>query len=245
MEDLATPASTPSATAPGVGPAWPFVRRFFATFASPRSLFEELAERPSWLMPALLFALLSFALVAILWDPVILPEQLERMEAAGRNTEQVAAMLSGPFKYVQFAIGTVAAFGMLFLIALGAFVVGNFLLGGSLTYRQALSVIAHSSLVAVPSSIVRIPLSLASKTMQVSFGPGAFFPPASAEGFGAKFFAFFLQNLDLFVLWQVGLVALGVSVAGRLPLGKAAWGIGLLFLVFALVASCIGALVPR
>ena len=118
------------------------------------------------------------------------------------------------------------------------------LLGGKLTYRQALSIVSHTGLISLPAFAVMIPLALVSKTAQVSVGPGMLFNPMTAEGFAARFIAQFMASIDVFKIWQVALTALGVSVIGRVDRGKATVFMFVAYFVASLLGACVGAVIP-
>ncbi len=239
MSEISTPA--PGA-ASSHDAAWPFPRRFVAVFTSPRSLFEHLAERPTWLVPLLVMLGVVTLGFLILMDPVIVPEQISRMEETGQASDQAIAMMQGPFKY-SFLIFGVLFVGIATVVYSAAVMgVGSFVLGGRLTFKQALSIVSHASLVLVPASLLKVPLAFVTKSVEVSFGPGALFPVSSAEGFGGKFLAYFLFGLDAFQLWQTALIALGVSVVARLSLGKTAPAIWVLFLIVTVIGALMQAL---
>ncbi len=245
MEDVTTAPSAPAGVSQAPSAPWPFLKRFIAVFTSPRPLFEHLAGRPSWMAPFLVGVGLVALFYIFLWDPVILPESLEQMEASGQSSEQAAEFMSGAGRWVFTAFGILAVGVITLIWALAVWIVGGFLLGGRFTFRQALSITTHAGLVAVPGVLVKIPMALFSKTAQVSIGPGAFFPPSQAEGFANKFLANVLFNLDLFTIWQTALVALGVSVVALLPRGKAGVGIWGLYAVFVVLGALLGAAFQR
>jgi hypothetical protein len=231
----------PIAAAPGAVPteAWPFARRFVAAYTSPRALFEQLAQRPSWFAPFVVLVVLVIAFVVGLYDPVMLPEQLAKVEEQGGNTAGVTAFFSGAGRIIIPAIAVVSTSAVIFVYALFVQLVGAFLLGGALRYKQSLSIVLHASMVGVLGFVLRVPLALIAKSSQVTVGPGMIFPAASAEGFGGHFLSAFLSAFDVFSLWQTALIALGVSVVARVPSGKANTGIWSLFFVGALVGALI------
>jgi hypothetical protein len=238
MSEISTPA--PGAV-PSLGAPWPFPRRFAAIFTSPRALFEHLAERPTWLVPLLVFAAVIVLGFVILMDPVIVPEQLARMEESGRASDQAVAMMQGPGKWITLVFGLLFSIGSTFAYAAVMLLVGAFALGGRFNYRQALSLVAHASLVLVPGALLRIPLAFATKSIQVSFGPGAFVPVSQAEGFGGKFLSYFLFGFDAFTLWQTALIGLGVAVIARVPVARAMVGVWVAFLLINLVGALLSA----
>jgi hypothetical protein len=240
MEDTAVPG----APSPGGGAPWPFPRRFVALFTSPKALFEELERRPSWFVPFVISLLLVILYSVVLWNPVILPEMLARFEEQGTPDSAVQTMTSVGLP-ISIASAVIIGGLFTFVVAWIVQVIGGFLFGGSLSYKQALSVVAHTSLVSVPAMVVLIPLALVAKTAQVSVGPGMLFPSAQAEGFAAKFISFFLSSVDVFRLWQVALTAVGISVIGRIPRGKAMAGLFTAYFLVALIGSAISAMMGR
>jgi hypothetical protein len=223
---------------------WPFPRRFVALFTSPKALFEHLEHRPTWLVPLLVTLALVATYIVVLWNPVILPNMLVRFEEQGADQKVVDMMTKNG---LMFSLIPGILFGAVFtfLTALIVQGIGGFLLGGKLTYRQALSVVCHTGLIALPAFAVMIPLALVSKTAQVSVGPGMLFNPMEAEGFAARFIAQFMASIDVFKIWQVALTALGVSVIGRVDRGKATVFMFVAYFVASLLGACVAAIMPR
>lgn len=240
MEDYAAPA--PVATSDEA--PWPFPRRFVALFTSPKALFEHLEQRPSWLVPLLVTLLLVAVYVLVLWNPVILPNMLARFEEKDTPQNVVDMMTKNGLLFTLLP-GVIFGAIVTFLTALIVQGIGGFLLGGKLRYRQALSIVSHTGLIALPAFAVMIPLALVSKTAQVSVGPGMMFNPETAEGFGGRFIAQMASSIDVFKLWQVALTALGVSVIGRVDRSKATVAMFVAYFVASLLGACLGSIIPR
>lgn len=240
MEVTTTPA--PVATR-DVAP-WPFPRRFVALFTSPKALFEHLEERPTWLVPFLVTLALVATYVIVLWNPVILPKMLVSFEE--KDTPQnVVDMMTKNGLMFSLIPGLLFGAGFTFLTALIVQGIGGFLLGGKLSYRQALSIVSHVGLISLPAFAIMIPLALVSKTSQVSVGPGMLFNAEEAEGFVARFIAGFMASIDVFKIWQVALTALGVSVIGRVSRNKATVTMFIAYFVASLLGACVTAIMPR
>jgi hypothetical protein len=224
MEDQVAAAPEAASLEP-----WPFPRRLVAAFTSPRALFERLAQRPSWFAPLALLLVLVLLYIVILWNPVMLPESLAKAAESPRGAAATEQFMStvGRIIIPCFAVGATMFFTVLY--ALCVWIVGGFVLGGTLTFRQSLSLVTHASLVGIPGFLLRIPLALISNSSQVTVGPGMLFPAAQAEGFGGHFLSAFLAGFDVFNLWSTALLALGVSVVARVPSGKANAGIWTLY----------------
>jgi hypothetical protein len=237
MSDITTPSS-PTPDPPAA--AWPFPRRLVAVFTSPRLLFEHLADRPSWLLPFLILLVGAAVFVQTTWDNAWLPEMMNKMEEQGAG-EQAFDMITNTGKMMYTVI--IPLFGGLFTLLYGLAVmfVGNFVLGGKLGFRHAMSVVSQAGLVSLVALPIRVLLANAASSPQVTLGPGALLPVAQQEGFVMKFLAFFLQSFDLFTLWQTALVAIGISVVARVGVQAAMIAIFGLFVVFSLLGALMGA----
>lgn len=125
--------------------------------------------------------------------------------------------------------GVFAVLGLLISTPVAAFVVGGAIwllvkvLGSGVSYRVGVAIATFSSFPVVLSMLAMLvqgmlltPESLSA----VSMGPARFFDPESTP---AAVMAL-LGRLDLFVLWSAALTAVGMNVAGRLPVPQAIAG---------------------
>ncbi len=235
MSEMNPPASpaTPAA-------AWPFPRRLVSVFTAPRALFEHLAERPAWVLPFLLLLAAAALFVVATWNSAWMPEMMAKMEEQDAP-EQAYEMIANNGMAMYSVI--IPLFGGVFTLLYGLAVmfVGNFLLGGKLAFRQAMSVVAHAGLVSLVALPIRVLLANAASSPQVTLGPGALLPAGQQEGFAMKFLANFLMSLDLFSIWQTVLVAIGVSAIARVGLKASMIAMFTLFLLFAVLGGLMGA----
>lgn len=236
--------TTPAPVATSDEAPWPFPRRFVALFTSPKALFEHLEHRPSWFVPTLVTLVFFTAYLVVLWNPVLLPEQLLRFEEQGSDQKMVDMMTNNGLMIT--LISTIPMFLLgTFVTALVVWGIGGFLLGGKLTYRQALSIVSHAGLIFLPSLAVLLPLALVSGRSQVSVGPGMLFNVQEAEGYAGRFIAMLTSFVDVFKLWQTALTALGISVIGRVARNKATVAMFVGYFVASLIFASVLALIPR
>jgi hypothetical protein len=207
-------------------------------------LFEELERRPSWFVPFVVAILLVALYSLVLWQPVLLPETLAKMEDQGASDQAVQMITKNGLTF-GLVFGSLFAAGATFVFAAVVWAIGGFMLGGTMSYKQALSITTHAGLVSVPAMAVMIPLALVSKMGQVSVGPGMLFPMATAEGFGGRFLSIALSSVDLFRLWQIALIAVGVSVIGRVPRSKATATMFITYFVCSIGLAAVFALIPH
>jgi hypothetical protein len=93
----------------------------------------------------------------------------------------------------------------------------NVVLGGTATYKQALAVVTHSSVVAAIGALAALPIMLSNPSM--SFG-GPFNLGALAAGLEpGSTLARMLRNLSVFHFWGAYVTAVGLAVLYRRKLG--------------------------
>jgi hypothetical protein len=241
------PYGTPPApsTAPAAPrPHRPLWARAFALISSPRSVFEELIDHPSWFWTTMVLTVATVIVTLILWNSVIAPYAIEQAQNRGATGEQLARveqMYGNPVSRF-IGAGVAGAFNFVFVvvIGLGLFVLTTFLLGGKATAQQSIAVAAHSLLVHIPKSFVVVPLAIAKQDPNVSLGPGVLMPVSEATGFMGKATAIFLSYFDLFNLWSLALCILGMSVVSRLPAKQVSGVVVAAFLASAILFSLLG-----
>jgi hypothetical protein len=199
--------------------------RLIGVIRRPRSTFEAVSAAPRWGGLLILLFAVSFALSAAFFATEVgqqaLVDQWERTATAfgqpvddaryaafqemSRNAVSYAALttlVSGPAAAVALALGLYGAFTGL----------GH----GGATFRQVLSVVVHASVILVLRQIIAAPLnyareSIASPTTLVRLLSGIDEGSALARLGGL---------IDLFVVWWVMVLAIGIAVLYRKPARK-------------------------
>ncbi len=234
MSDPTTPAYEP--TGPGASPEpseegarHGTLARLGLAFASPGEVFEDILRKPTWVLALVLLTLLGVGarLVAI---PHVDVEQTirARMEAQGRqiSEEQMDAIMeqAGKFAYVGPVIAAVIIPVIMAIVA-AVFFLGLKLTGSETDYARVFSASLHSFW---PASLVGSVLfgvlvqrvgKLPEKelTHLVKSNVGAFLGsnvPAAARAVA--------DSVDLFNIWIVVLLVLGLSTVGKVSRAKAA-----------------------
>ncbi|MFQ6092524.1 MAG: YIP1 family protein, partial [bacterium] len=104
---------------------------------------------------------------------------------------------------------------------------GNMLFGGQASFRQVLSMYAHAGVIAVPASVVKVPLILAQQSLRVQTNL-ALFLSADAE---QSLLYRLLAKFDIFTIWEVILLIIGLAAIYRFSNGRASaivltlWGL--------------------
>jgi hypothetical protein len=103
------------------------------------------------------------------------------------------------------------------------------LLGAGGSFRQSLAVVAHAGAVSVVQQLFTLPLNFAQGTMSSRTNLSVFFPDL-AEG---SFVAALLGTIDLFILWWMLAVAIGMGLLFRRRTSQV---FGLMAAIYAVIA---------
>jgi hypothetical protein len=194
--------------------------RLVGVVRRPRSTFEAVSAAPRWAGLLILLFVVSFGLSAAFFATDVgrqaLVDQWERTAIAfGQPVDDAryAAFQDMSRNGVAYAALTtlVAGPGVALVLALGLYAVLTGLGGGAATFRQVLSVVVHASVILVLRQGVAVPVnyareSMASPTTLVSLLSGI--DEASPI---ARLFSL----IDLFVLWWIVVLAIGIAVLYR------------------------------
>ncbi len=200
---------------PAMSPWASLARIFF----SPRSVFEALAPRPTFLIPLLVILVVQMAAgYFISGSDAVREGTIAKLEAKGAPQEQIDAtekMMGSPVVLVFGTLG--AGIGVAFVVFLGAgllFFMANLMLGAKLTFAHFLCAATYGQLIGIVDSLVRTGLILAKNTLHVQTGLGVL---ASGDP------GYLIRVLDTLtsplVLWAAAIQALGVSVFARKGFG--------------------------
>jgi hypothetical protein len=207
------------------------LQRSIGIFISPKRTLTDITARPNWLYPLMLVFVVSIILVQIQLPMLIMEIESWFTEGAkdGSLKEGYPRVLfySGPGQLRALAsFITICALSVIFLIkSLIWFVVFNGIFRGQGAFQQILSVICWIALVGLLGGILKMPLALAEGTHLIYFSPGLFFP----EGSEASILFQLTKAFDIFKVWQLILLMLGLSAIYQFSFRKSATIVGTLF----------------
>lgn len=205
------------------------VRLFAGVLISPRMTFEDLRETPPsrtlWLVPLLMYILVAAAgtqLVAGLPGPSaelrtlterdFLP-QLEEYVHRGTMTREQTDWLrrfitpgTAPFFATQAAGTAFTGAAALFFFAFFFRHLARSVLRRDVPYRKSLEIVGLAFVAGVAERIVTTTLIAATGSLYATPGPGLLFIDAPAS---TAFLA--LSSINLFTLWQLGIVGTGLA----------------------------------
>jgi hypothetical protein len=211
---------------------------FIDIFYAPSQVFAR-RERGSFWIPLIVVTVLTGALfylnsgvlrpifdaefergmaVAMRDNPKIPPEAVENMRAIGARVGQVAMFVFMPLAMA----GT----------ALAMWLVGK-IVDAKQSFHAALVVAAYSFTPRILQFAINgfqglfLDPSQLDGQFRLSLGPGRFFDPDSTS----LLLLAVIGRIDVFTIWITVLIAIGLAVTGRIPLGRAAIVAGIVWVV--------------
>ena len=217
-------------------------RRMVNVFFSPNETFFSVTRRvrhKDWIVPLVISAIVGLISLQMMM-PVIEAQtraRLEQMADEKEMTEEQRERVFGMTQKMSGISATVGAvvmvFVMAFVLALILMAMTNFLMGGEATFKQALAVTSYTSLIGIPAAIVMVPLALAKGTIEVQFGPGLFLP----DEMSGSFVYALLANINLFNIWQLAVVCIGMGIVAIVPTRKVGYGVAVLYIIYLAAAA--------
>jgi Yip1-like protein len=225
-----------------------FLPRLVGIIRRPRTTFRAVAVSPRWVGLVVVLAVVTAASQALLFQTevgrVALVDQWERTALAfgqqvddTRYAEFQALSGIGPLYGVATALvgGPVLTLGLAGIIALVFRLRGD----RAVSFSKVLAVVAHASVILAIRQLVSVPVSYAREATGGATSLGRWFPALDAASFVGRF----VGALDIFVLWWVVLLAIGVGILyGRQARSVAAAFLGVYAGLALLLAAAMTAL---
>jgi hypothetical protein len=235
MATIPAPVAEPQAAISPFG-------RIIGVLFSPKATFEDIARKPSWLLPVLISTVLGIASTVVLnqrmdWRDYITQQIEKSPRAANMPAEQkekqveISAKVTVYIVYLAGAIGSVC-----FAVIVGAVMMlaYNLLAGAGASFSQSLGIAAHSLVVGVVSTPIFLlvlllrPKGTIDPENPVATNLAAFLPEESA-----KWLLTLCKSIDVFTIWILLLIAIGFAAVNpkKLKGGKAyvvafsVWGV--------------------
>ena len=189
-------------------------------FFSPKELFERLDQKPTWVLPMVTVIVVSLIMTLILLPTVIRPYTLENLESgfggSGEQLERARGLLAGPVLYASSLTAALLGVPAKLLIISGIYALSLLPITGENRVRRMFSVLSHTAVISALGGVVGGALMIARKSIHVSMGLNLFFPFVQKETFLYRL----LMQANFFTIWSVLVLALGVSVVGRMNTKK-------------------------
>jgi hypothetical protein len=212
--------------------------RVVGIITSPRATFERIVAAPRVGGVLMLVTLITTLAVGLLLSTERgqqgwLDQAVAQQEAFGQTvSDQAYAQMEAMSKYAaymgasQFIVGV--PLGVLITAGL-LFALYNALMGGTATFKQVMAVVAHSQVISALAFLVTTPINYAKGTMTGATNLGVLFPMLDESSFAARL----LGMMDLFLLWWLFVLSIGVGVLYKRKTSSVAM---VLFGIYAVIA---------
>lgn len=213
--------------------------RAIGVITAPRATFEKIVAAPRVGGALMLVTIISTLAVGLLLSSergqqAWIDQAVAQQEAWGQTVSDDAYKgLQGMAKYAaymgaaQFIVG----------VPLGALIMGgilfaifNALMGGTATFKQVMAVVAHSQIISALAFLVTTPINYVKGTMTGATNLGVLLPMLDESSFAARL----LGMMDLFLLWWLFVLSVGIAVLYKRKTSSVAMILFGIYLVIAL-----------
>ena len=151
-------------------------------------------------------------------------EAYDRIEAQAERARYFS--LAGVF--VSLPIGCAVVAGLILLIF-------NIAMGGDGTFKQAFAVATHSQIVVALQQVFVMPLNYMRESMSSATNLGIFLPMLDETGFLARL----LGAIDIFWIWWVLNLSIGLAVMYKIRTAPIAWSLLAVYFVVAVIFAAV------
>ncbi len=205
---------------------------------------DKTRDHTRWWLPVIVTAIIAIVVSLYIVPNIVMPMQAEAIRASivdrGGSPEdaEMALSMASKFALPSAVIGApIQTFVMLFAVA-GVFHLLFRMVGGKGSFRNARAVVGYGMIIGTIGSLVKLPIMISKETMFVELGPTIFLPQLEPSD---KLYKFLFTGLDLFSIWWLVILIIGLAVGYRVSKGKAATVVVLAWLaVSALIAMIPG-----
>ena len=223
--------------------------RFIGIVTSPKETFQSVAAHPRWFGMLLLVTVIVAVCAALplttdAGREASLRQQVEQRESLGmevndqmyegmRRTLPFLPYITGGSVLVFSPVMTLVVAGLLFLVF-------NVIMGGDATFKQMFAVLAHAGVISALGQLFTGPLNYFRGAVTSATNLAVLLPMVEPSSFIGRV----LAMTDLFLIWYILVLAIGLAVLHRRKTQPIAWTLYAVYaagvLVIAAVMSALG-----
>lgn len=231
-----------SAGAPA--PAMNLVARFIGVITSPKATFTSVVAHPKWLgMLAVTTVLVAFFTALPMTTPAgrqaALDQQVESMKSFGFEVnDEMYAQMQKSSEMAPYTTGiSVLLVSPIFMVIVAGilFAVFNAAMGGEASFKQVFTVLVHAGAVSALSSVFSGVINYFRGGVSSAANLGALLPMLPEGSFVANL----LGTLDVFLIWYVIVLAMGLAVLYRRRTQPIAISLMVVYAVIAVIIAVV------
>lgn len=220
------------------------VARFMGIITAPRATYESVVAHPKWFGMLVLTTLLTTVCMTLPMTTeagreALLENQVRQMESFGvQVNDEMYAQMRGRIGIAPYttAAGILIVSPIIAAALAGIlFAIFNAAMGGNATYKQVYAVVVHAGAIQTLGQLFTGPLNYFRGTMASATNLGVLLPILPDGSFAQKL----AGMVDLFLIWWVFVLAIGLAVLYRRrtqPIALSLYGV---YAVIALIAATI------
>lgn len=230
---------------PVAAPPLSFVQRVIGVVISPGETMARIAVAPRWFDVLALTTVLMAAGFGLFFSSEIgkaayVDQMVASVESFGQtvSADMYAALQRQANLAVYLQPASILFFGPLMTALIAAILYGVFtVLGGEAKFKAVLAVVAHAGIINLLQQAFSLPVNYQRQSMSSATNLAVFFPDL-AEG---SFLASVLGFIDLFWLWYLVVLAMGLAAVYRRKWMPVAGGLLVVYVVIGLALAAIKA----
>ena len=240
MANMTTDPGAASAPAP-----LSLVSRLLGVITSPKATFQAIVAYPKWFGAMAVTIIVSAVCAGGFMLSKVGQEAWLDAAIGGNaqiNDQQIAAMERMAPYVGYFAIISIVVFiPVLYVVVSGIlYAVFNAAMGGNATFKQVMAVVTHTGVIGLLGQLFTVPLNYARGSMTSATNLAVVFPFVPETSFLGRL----LGTVELFLIWQLLVLAIGLGVLYRKRTQPIAISLFVVYaiigLVIALVRSSFG-----
>jgi Yip1 domain len=218
--------SVPAQARPSQG----LVARVVGVLISPRATYAEVAANPKWFGVLAITLLVTAASAAALLSTEVGQRAWLDQQA---NVRQLNDVQYAQMERIAPFVGIVGAVSVFFFIPIVLLIISGLaygvfaVLGGDATFKQVFAIVAHSGVITMVATLFSVPIEYARETLTTPANLGVFLPFLEENTFLANLFG----TIDLFQIWAIVSMAIGLGVLYKRRTGPVAVGMIAVYLV--------------
>jgi hypothetical protein len=194
--------------------------RFIGVLFSPRQTFQGIVAAPRWLGMLVLIAVFMAAATFLFLSTQVgrdaaLEQQVSAMESFGVTvSDEMYTQLEGRMALARYtgAASQLVVLPIVYLIMAGILIaIFNAAMGGDARFKQVYTVVVHAGAISVVQQLFALPLNYFRGSMSSPTNVAAMLPMLPEK----SFLTYLLGTIDIFLIWWVMVLAIGLAVLYR------------------------------
>lgn len=192
-----------------------------------------------WWIPVAIMIIVSIGIALYTVPTFVAPMQEDAireamMERGGTEADvQQAVSVSGAMMLPMSIVGVIVVTFLIIFAEAGVLHLLIKMFGGKGKFRHARAVVAWTALITTLGSLVKLPIMIAKNSMIVETGPSLFFKNLEPSDRLFKF----LSGFDIFTIWAMVVMAVGMSIVYRVSRGKSWAAVAIVWIIMILLMT--------